>query len=514
MKSTITMAAMAALLLPWTAQALDNGDFSDLDQRGLGDVDYSTEGGIGFLPSWTLLTPTGGLIRTGVGFGAQGDSAFGFNALDDGFGTNKLEQCLPIDPDQSLSLRYAVRTSVSSSDVRSRLNPNFYPDMAACEENLQADANSNRLSFARSNEDIDLQLTIDANTWVDTTPVVFAASDLPEEARVLRISLRARDRSGQSAEVFFDNVRATQGESQANLIRNGSFEHLDVVDGDFLNADSGWYVERDAGLRAAAGAVSFAQSGNNVFYFESLTGNFGASRLDQCVPVTGDDTLRPSVRAMSLTPDDDLNLRVNLAFFTDNACTDAADSALNLEQDFSVNGDSGQWLTFTTDDSREAAALAGIGSARLSLRARDRSSPEGNVPGPFARTLYLDDVNLVATVPAPTFNPPSQEFSSAQLVITLNGPEGSTLFYTLDGSNPDQTSLSLLPGETITITDTTEVRAIAVLDDAESAVRSATYTRVEAPFVPPTGPLNRSTGSIGFVFGLFGMVLLFRRHKH
>ena len=515
MKTFIKAGVLASALAPAVVFGLQNGDFSELDMRGLGDIAYPVDASnIGFLPSWTLLT-SGAFIRTEAGFGADGDSAFSFNTLGEGFGDHKIEQCLPIDPDQSLIIRYNVKTSVADNDARTRLNPNFYASMADCEVNLQMDDNSNRLDFALGNEDFDTQLglgSVEAGEWFEPAPVAFAASDLPDEAAVLRISLRARDRiEGQDAEIFFDNVRVTQGDSPVNLVRNPSFEHIDVADGDFLSSDSGWYAELSPGMRAAAGAASFAINGDNVFYFENQGGGFGDARIDQCVAYDGEQAVRPSLRATSFTPDPDLSVRINTSFFTDAECTLDADGSLEMEEDFSLDGDSGEWLTLVNEAQREAAALADVGSVRLSIRARDRSDPEGNDPGPFARTVYLDDINLFLAVPAPTFNPPSQEFSAAQLVVTLNGPEGSTLFYTLDGTDPTMTSMSLQPGETLTITETTTVRAIAMLDDAMSEVRSATYTRVEAPAEVPTGPLNRSTGSVGFGFALLGTLLLFRR---
>ncbi|WP_111642102.1 chitobiase/beta-hexosaminidase C-terminal domain-containing protein [Marinimicrobium alkaliphilum] len=511
-KTTILALGVA----PLTALALENGNFENVNARADGDLNYTSVEGVGFFPSWTILSDDGGFIRTEEGFGANGHSAFAFNILDTGYGANKIEQCIPIDPSQSLLLSYSILTTVASDDVRTRLNPNFYPDMAACETNLQVDDNSNRLSFDGSNDDFNQQLGqagIDANEWFEISPVVFSADDLPDEARVLRISLRARDRSEENAQVFFDDVRVTQGESNVNLVRNGDFSHTDLTDGDFITGDSGWYLDREEGLRAAAGAFSFAQAGSNLFYFESLTGNFGTSRLDQCVELNGEDNIRPSLRAMSLTPDEELNIRVDVSFFTDALCTEDADSALSLREDFAIDGESGEWLTLVSEEFREAAAVVDATSARISIRARDRSVGEDDVSPAFARTLYVDDVTLASTVPAPTFNPPSQEFTADELVVTLDGPEGSTLYVTTDGSDPTQSSMALLPGETVSVTETTTISVIAVMDGESSGIRSATYTRSsaeDAPFVPPSEPLDRSAGGIGSFFAIFGLIFLIR----
>lgn len=523
------VAILALGLAPFTALALENGNFEQLGARAAGDVSYTSEGGVGFFPSWTMLSDDGGLVRTQEDFGASGNSAFAFNVLDTGYGANKIEQCIPIDPEQSLTLSYSVLTTVVSDDVRTRLNPNFYPDMAACEVNLQADDNSNRLSFDDSNEDFDEQLGqagIEVGEWFAPAPVVFDAANLPDEARVLRVSLRARDRSGEEAQVFFDTVQVTQGETTTNLVRNGDFAHTDLSDGDFISGDAGWTLDRDSDLRAAAGALSFAQNGSLLFYFESLTGNFGASRLDQCVELSGEGNIRPALRAMSLTPDENLNVRVDVSFFTDTHCIDDADSALSLREDFSIEGDSGEWLTLVTGDFREAAALADASSARLSIRARDRSVGETEEAAPFARTLYLDDVSLISTVPGPTFNPPAQEFTAEALVVTLAGPEGSTLYVTTDGSDPTQSSMALLPGETLTLTETTTLSVIAVMDGESSSIRSATYTRIEEEEEEqeeeredeevdqsPEETLGRSAGAAGGLLALLGVILGLRQRQ-
>lgn len=80
------------------------------------------------------------------------------------------------------------------------------------------------------------------------------------------------------------------------------------------------------------------------------------------------------------------------------------------------------------------------------------------------------------TVNAPTFSGETQFTESTQ--VTMSGPAGASIFYTVDGTTPTDQSLEY--EEPITLSATTTVKAIAVKDGVSSAVTSRTYTKVEA----------------------------------
>ena len=77
---------------------------------------------------------------------------------------------------------------------------------------------------------------------------------------------------------------------------------------------------------------------------------------------------------------------------------------------------------------------------------------------------------------APTFSGETQFTESTQ--VTMSGPSGASIFYTVDGSTPTDQSLEY--EEPITLSATTTVKAIAIKDGVSSAVTSRTYTKVEA----------------------------------
>lgn len=85
----------------------------------------------------------------------------------------------------------------------------------------------------------------------------------------------------------------------------------------------------------------------------------------------------------------------------------------------------------------------------------------------------------VETVAVPAINPASQKFSEA-FDATITGAEGTTLKYTLDGSDP-ATSQTATAVEAATATvnipaQTTTLKAIALKDDLVSQVAEAVYT--------------------------------------
>ena len=87
------------------------------------------------------------------------------------------------------------------------------------------------------------------------------------------------------------------------------------------------------------------------------------------------------------------------------------------------------------------------------------------------------------TVAAPTFSGETQFTETTQ--VTMSGPAGASIFYTVDGSTPTDQSLEY--EEPITLSETTTVKAIAIKDGVSSAVTSRTYSKVEGGDDEPGG---------------------------
>ena len=96
------------------------------------------------------------------------------------------------------------------------------------------------------------------------------------------------------------------------------------------------------------------------------------------------------------------------------------------------------------------------------------SDPSGSGTGSGSGS---DPVTPTVAAPVISGNTPFEESTS----VTMSGPAGASIYYTLDGTVP--TSASTAYTEAITLTDTTTVKAIAVKDGVASSVTTRTFTQ-------------------------------------
>ena len=189
---------------------------------------------------------------------AESRTVMYFSDLQEGFGDNKLEQCVAFDATQDFRFSLAVRTTAASNDLRVRVNPNFYSSMESCNEDLAADDNGQRLSGTNNNEDFDFQLgaaEIEANQWTQLEDG-FAAGAFPENASVVRLSIRARDRKGDNDIIYFGQVSLTNGGQALPVIgSNFAFYQDEVVTCYIPGCDDGLLqpASLDYGLQFSAG---------------------------------------------------------------------------------------------------------------------------------------------------------------------------------------------------------------------------------------------------------------------
>lgn len=78
------------------------------------------------------------------------------------------------------------------------------------------------------------------------------------------------------------------------------------------------------------------------------------------------------------------------------------------------------------------------------------------------------------TVAAPTYNPSAGTYTSAQSVTISSSTDGASIYYTTDGSTPDETSTPYTVP--VNISETTTLKAIAYNNGTASSVSSGTYT--------------------------------------
>ena len=135
-----------------------------------------------------------------------------------------------------------------------------------------------------------------------------------------------------------------------------------------------------------------------------------------------------------------------------------------------------------------AASYGGINSKKVYLNPKSSDSYYGDTTGGGSSTgggttggdtggstggdPQTPDPNT-QTVMAPEISgtTPFEDSTS----VTIQGPQGASVYYTTDGSTPS--SESTLYSETFSLTETTTVKAIAILNGVSSEVASKTFTK-------------------------------------
>ena len=92
--------------------------------------------------------------------------------------------------------------------------------------------------------------------------------------------------------------------------------------------------------------------------------------------------------------------------------------------------------------------------------------------------LAIRDADPILTVATPTFSPVTGTTFATTLSLSMScATAGASIYYTLDGSTPDTNDV--LYSSAITLTNTTTVKAIGILEDyTDSGIRTGTYTYV------------------------------------
>ncbi|MGY6586707.1 MAG: hypothetical protein ACXIUB_00315 [Wenzhouxiangella sp.] len=210
---------------------------------------------------------------------------------------------------------------------------------------------------------------------------------------------------------------------QVPALTNPNFaaEQTFAGSGDEFAGPDGWLLRDLETRRAVVSTVDFAQTGERVFWFETLTGGFGDNKLEQCVALDDPAAFALTAVAQTGTPDSDLRLRLNVEFYTSQADCDNRDDRLDdAEDDFRLDGAANSWTAFTLNVAPPPAAS----HARLSVRARDRSGA-GNNPAEVPKFIFIDRVE------APGSNLVNADFSQTTLTLAEFGQDQGPFGWTL-----------------------------------------------------------------------------------
>lgn len=121
--------------------------------------------------------------------------------------------------------------------------------------------------------------------------------------------------------------------------------------------------------------------------------------------------------------------------------------------------------TTTIEPNGTATVVSGTGN--------ENQTPNGGSSTGSEQGSGSGGTETPVTVAAPTITgtTPFEETTE----VTISGPAGASIYYTLDGSTP--TASSTQYSEALTLTDTTTVKAIAIKDGVSSSVATHTFTK-------------------------------------
>ncbi len=139
------------------------------------------------------------------------------------------------------------------------------------------------------------------------------------------------------------------------------------------------------------------------------------------------------------------------------------DNAMNVESGSSNSGSSNSGNSGSNGSNSGNAGEQGGNSGSNSGNSGEQSgSQSGNQGSNEPETV---------TAPQITGTTPFEESTT----VTIQGPQGASLYYTIDGSTPSAESTAY--SEPIVLTDTATIRAIAILNEVSSSVSSMTFTK-------------------------------------
>lgn len=161
-------------------------------------------------------------------------------------------------------------------------------------------------------------------------------------------------------------------------------------------------------------------------------------------------------------------------------------SGNSLAFDEAVTDGRNEWTISVSD---EVVSITNVGTDTRSIKYNSGATRFAcYTSGQAAITLYKSPREVQELIANPTFNPAEGTFFNSVDVTLACETDGTTIYYTLDGSDPTDASTAYT--EAIHITETTTVKAIAIKNGASSEIVSATYTisnieTVATPVITP-----------------------------
>nr|WP_319401501.1 chitobiase/beta-hexosaminidase C-terminal domain-containing protein [uncultured Carboxylicivirga sp.] len=269
---------------------------------------------------------------------------------------------------------------------------------------------------------------------------------------------------------------------EVGQLNANAFSVLGMSDGDLAFGAEG--IEGDYAKGTSVGStsggcygydVSETQDGSNMIWgVQPTSGDFTpGSIVLKIVNNTGED-----VNEFDISYDvfawnhGDRSVSFNFSYSTDNnTFIDVAD--LNFETVEAADAEPA-WLS-ETKTTTISTSLASGEELYLKWTCEEVSGSGSRDKLGLDNVVVSTTLNSVATVEIPTFSVESGIYTEAFDLSLATSTEGATIYYTLDGSDPDETSTEFTSA--VNISESTVVKAIAIKEGMNnSSVTTATYT--------------------------------------
>lgn len=334
-------------------ELLVNGNFSEVS------FPESVSHGLGQGPlAWVVSDVVDEVIVGSAPVAASGSQvsgqAFRFTELGQGFGDNKLDQCVALSSGaKTVELGVKVLAGTLDDDLRVRLNTDFYATLEDCLSQEE------RLGRADTDFQINEALA-EENVWTSLTADAVDLEEVAPDAAYVRVSLRARNRAAEPLSLWF--AEATLNTEQPQL--TGAW-YDPSSDGQGLNLQLtqfglfGFYYGYDESeqlwleLGIHPGAVAFGQP-FEVPVYGPAGGTFGAPDPVVNGPMQWGRlvmTIESCTEAQaSLSSFEGLNQELSLTLLAGPGLGNALDECLEPAQDAQPNvGLTGAWFDPETD---------------------------------------------------------------------------------------------------------------------------------------------------------------------
>lgn len=275
----------------------------------------------------------------------------------------------------------------------------------------------------------------------------------------------AKDDNGNSVNVLLQSIAYNGGGTNSDRKNVGIYYKVLSSEADYdapSDMQSGWTWRQVSTTTSAYSTMTLDQQGNIAFFFEENLKNSNMGYDMQFISFTLSQITNGKYTY------DDGTIKVNDPVFTPGAGT------YNEPQSVSLScATQGANIYFTTDGSTPTSS-SGLYSEPISVSTTTTIKAIAMIGEASSNVVSSEYIIDESAVSKPLFSLSEDTYAEAQSIEITCETSGATIYYTTDGSIPNDQSEKY--STAITISETTTIKAIAVKDGICSEIATATYT--------------------------------------